>query len=422
MRNYAARFELFLIVTAILACFFSSSVRAPGQEVSTGSAGSKPVPTEKLGTGLYSTLPFKVTFSLRGGYDDNVTTFNVVKQGSGYTTGTVALTYDFGSPRTHLSLEAGAGLTYFWEHIQNVGIDNNDYDINTHLRLSLTHKATARLTLSIHDYLTYQTEPDFTLMQGLNRRVGNFFHGQNHFGASYLWTPRFSTVTSYNLTALIYDDSAVGQFEDRFENTFGNEFRYLIWPKTTVVGEYRFQFTSYVHETSRDSTSQFYLAGFEHSFDPRVSSSFRGGVQFREYELGGGRTSPYFEGSLTYVVGKQTRIAWTNRYSIEEADTAANRGRETFRTGLNAKHDFTPRISGSIGAYYEHHDYQGFTFPGATDSGSTEESIDMALSLRYAVTRYFGVEAGYNYTDVSSDIPFRDYSRNRYWAGLNVTF
>jgi hypothetical protein len=188
------------------------------------------------------------------------------------------------------------------------------------------------------------------------------------------------------------------------------------------VVEYRLQIVSYIHNSTRDSTSNFALAGFEHSFNPQTNMSLRAGGQFVNYDQGGSQSSPYFEGSLHYALGKQTSLEWTNRYSIEQTDIAVNQGRKTFRTGLNAKYDFTPRITGSLGAYYTNDDYQGTNSPAVVGSGFTEESFDMAISLRYSVTRYFGVEAGYNYTDVSSDVPLRGYSRNRYWGGLNVSF
>jgi hypothetical protein len=422
MRIYAARLGPFLLSSAILVCFAFLSPRVYGEDLSTSTGGSKPIPTEQLGTGLFAPVPFKITLDVRGGYDDNVTTFQADKQGTGYTSGSVKLDYDFGSPRTRFTLEAIAGATYFWDKVQNVGVGNEDYDISTTLRVSLVHKASARLTLNIAAYLAYQTEPDFTQTQGLNRRVGNYLTTSDRLGASYFWTPRFSTSTTYNLNALNYDDNAVGQFEDRFENTFGNEFRFLIVPTTTLVGEYRIQISSYVHQSIRDSISQFFLGGVDHDFNPRFRGSFRAGVQFRDYEEGDSRTSPYFEGSLIYVFGKQTSIEWTNRYSIEDADVASHRGRETYRTGLRGNYDFTQRIRGSLSANYSHDDYQSFNSPGAVQPGFIEDTFDMGLSLRYSVTRYFGVEAGYNYTDVSSDIVLREYSRNRYWAGLNVTF
>jgi hypothetical protein len=397
----------------------------------------------ELGTGNFSRLPFHLSASITSGYDDNVTTANSNSQGSPFTSGNLGVTYDFGSPRTHLSLGAGAGLTYYWNDISSAGVNN--YDTHDYLNFSLTHKASPRLTLSTVDYLTYQTEPDFSIAQGANRRSGNYFFTQDKFNVSYLWTPRFSTVTSYALTALNYDDIAVGVFEDRFENLFGNEFRFLIWPTTSLVGEYRFQIVSYLHDGDvivpamigfvngmfvrippvrlhQDSTTQFLLAGLDHSFNPRLNISFRGGAQLRDPDQGGEENSPYFEGTLTYVLGKQTSVSWTNHYGIDEADVANSQRRKSFRTGLSAKHDFTARISGTLGAYYQTSDYLGTNSPGAVNPSFTEQSFDLTVSFRYAITRSLGVETGYNYTDVSSDIPVREYSRNHYWAGLNFNF
>lgn len=378
--------------------------------------------TTDLGTGIFSPLPFKVSFNVRGGYDDNVTTSNQFKQGSPFTNASVALTYDFGDPRTQLSLETGAGFTYYWDNISVPGVSEKDYDISTYLKLLVSHKVSPRLTLSMNDYLSYQTEPDFTIAQGLNRRGGNYFFTQDKFTANFEWAPRFATATSYTLGVLHYDDDNVGVFENHWENTFGNEFRFMLAPTTTLVAEYRFEIVTY-DSIPRNSTTNFALGGFDHTFNPEVNVSVRGGVEFRSYEEGGDRTSPYFEGTLNYNVGKQTTLSWINRYAIEEPDTLLNQSRETFRTGIAAKHDFTAKISGTLGVYYEHDDYQSLDTPGGVVStGFTEQSIDLALGLRYAITRYLGVEVGYNYTDVISDQALREYTRNRYWGGFNLTF
>ena len=379
------------------------------------------VPAQDLGTGMFSSFPLKVSFNIRGGYDDNVTTSKTFKQGSPFTNAGVTLNYDFGNARTELTLETGAAFTYYWDNIRVPGVTSNDYDINTYVRLAVTHKASPRLTLTMVDYLTYQTEPDFTISQGINRRGGNYFFTQDKFTVNYLWAPRFATATSYTLGALKYDDSNVGFYEDRWENTLGNEFRFLLAPTTTLVAEYRLQIVSY-DSLQRDSTTHFALAGFDHSFDPRLNVSVRGGAQFRQYDQGGNQTGPYFEGTLNYNVGKRTVVTWTNRYAIEEPDVLLNPSRDTFRTGLSAKHEFTPKISATAAAYYEHNDYQSINQPGAFSPSFTEQNVDLALSLRYAITRNVAVEAGYNFTNVGSDIASREYTRNRYWGGVNVTF
>src|SRR5207244_2100648 len=120
----------------------------------------------------------------------------------------------------------------------------------------------------------------------------------------------------------------VGNFENRIENTFGNEFRFLLLPNTTIVGEYRVQFISY-QSTDADAVAQFILAGFDHSFSPRFRGSFRGGFQIRSLDstqivpasfrfvngvfiffpaqtvhASSEETSPYFEATLNYAVGQ----------------------------------------------------------------------------------------------------------------------
>src|SRR5206468_8641554 len=131
-----------------------------------GETGVTSKPEPDIGTGIFSPFPFKISFNLRNGYDDNVTTSKDFKEGSGFTEGGVILTYDFGDSRTQLSLEAGASGTYYWQNIKIPGVSSiNDYDINTYLRFTGSHKATPRLTLSTTDYIAYLTEPDFSIAQ-----------------------------------------------------------------------------------------------------------------------------------------------------------------------------------------------------------------------------------------------------------------
>ena len=261
-----------------------------------------------LDTGRFSRSAFRVSASLRAGYDDNVNTTSFDEQESAFLSfgGTVA--YNFGSARTQLSLTTGGGLTYYLDDVRGNGNDQN-YDANLYLALSALHKATARLSFAASVYASYQTQPDFSINAALNRRSGNFFYTSDKFSMSYLWTPRFSTVTSYTLGVVNYDDSTIGDFEDRFENTIGNELRFLVLPTTSLIAEHRVMFISYDVNTMRDSISNFALAGIDHSFSPRFSLSVRGGAEFHDYDENGETTDPYFEGTLIYALGKRTSIS-----------------------------------------------------------------------------------------------------------------
>ncbi len=408
---------LFLTVIGLPLAAFAQGNPSTSSYSSTGMTADG----DKVGTGLFGTLPFKLTVNVNGGYDDNVTTSNQLKQGSAFTDMGVLAEYNFGDSRTRLSLSLGASYTYYYDYIAVPGVTSNDYDINIPLHLSLTYKASPRFTFASDIFLTYTSEPDFTISQGFNQRAGNYFFTQDKFTGTYLWSPRFATATSYTLTALRYDDDQLSFFENRWENTFGNEFRFILQPTTTLVAEYRFQLITY-QDVDNDSRTHYLLGGFDHTFDPHMTMTFRGGAQFREFDPSGSETSPYVEANFNYAVAKRTTLAWNTRYGLEEADTAFSQGRKTFRTGLTASHDFTAKITAALGAYYAHDDYQEVNQPGFVVPGFLEQSIDMTASVRFAVTRYLGVQLGYNYTDVWGDIAAREYSRNRVWGGINATF
>ncbi|MEP6956112.1 MAG: DUF5777 family beta-barrel protein, partial [Chthoniobacterales bacterium] len=332
---------------------------------------------------------------------------------------------------------AGTSFTYYFDQGNNNDFgDQRDYDINAWVGFGITHKATPRLTLGATLYATYQTQPDFTNLSNFNnsfsftRRNQDFFFTVNKFSAAYLWTPRFSTVSSYTFGATDYIDRNVGRFEDRFEHTFGNEFRFLIQPTTTLIAEYRFGFIDFADTDFRDSTSHFLLAGIDHSFSPRFNISARGGVEFREYNnsdpnnvlLAGSshnNTSPYGEATLNYALAQNTSISFTNRYSIEVSDVPEFLDRQTYRSGLSVRHAFTSRISSGLGAYYQHDNYDG----NEINNGFSEDSFEISLSARYAISRNWAIDAGYTHTEVISDANlFREYSRNRYYAGATFSF
>lgn len=384
-----------------------------------------------LGLGKYASFPFHVSVSVRGGYDDNVNLSPFDKQESFFTNAAIGLTYDFGSPRTRLSLNTGVGVTYYLDRGETSDGEFDDHDLNVFLGFNITHKATPRLTLAAAVYASYQSQPDFqtfnTSTISIARQSHDFFYSNNRFSVGYAWTPRFSTVSSYTLGMVNYDDDLISDFEDRFEHIIGNEFRFLVLPTTTAVVDYRFGIVDYTENEDRSSTSHFLLAGFDHSFSPRFNMSARAGVEFRsldnddddDAENDGDRTHPYFEGTLNYALAQQTSLAWTNRYSLEQPDIPESFSRSTYRTALAVRHNFTARISAALNVAYQHDDNDG----NFAIEAFTEDSFDISLSVRYAINRNWSIDAGYLHTEVISDEAlFREFSRNRYYLGATFAF
>ena len=132
-----------------------------------------------------------------------------------------------------------------------------------------------------------------------------------------------------------------------------------------MVAEYRFQVISYEH-INRDSTTQFILAGFDHAFSSRVVSFSARWCQLRDYQDFGEKDSPYFEGTISYALGKDTSRFLDEPLRDREGDVGLSPTRTTFRTGLQSTHRFTARISGSVNLYYTRDDYDSTTIPGTT--------------------------------------------------------
>lgn len=129
-----------------------------------GSVGSNVTPEISLPLGR----PL-LSISVLGGYDDNISTSTTAGGSSSlYTSENAALSYTFGTPRTLLKLDTGGGVTYYFDQATD--------RINAYFGLSLTHKQTARLTLSLVGYASYQTEPDFSTNLGASRQLGSFLH------------------------------------------------------------------------------------------------------------------------------------------------------------------------------------------------------------------------------------------------------
>ncbi len=93
--------------------------------------------------------------------------------------------------------------------------------------------------------------------------------------------------------------------------------------------------------------------------------------------------------------------------------------RQTYRTAVSLRHNFTSRIVAGLNFAYQNDDYDG----NAVTPGFTEDAFDISLSVRYAINRNWAVDAGYTHTEVVSDENlFREYSRNRYYLGATFTF
>ena len=409
-----SRFAFFFVV--LLGVVWTPSLGWAQDSAMVAADGSRPLERRPL-----------FTFDIRLGYDSNVNSTYSNKLSSGFINFGGGVTYTASSPRSTLTIGAGAGVSYYFDH----GPNNQDYTVNANINLAWTYKLSRRVTLNIATYNLYSSEPNFSLV-GVNTRVsGDYFYSANRFGLTYQWSPRFSTVTSYNPVFYVYQDQPYKNQQDRVENYFAQEFRYLIRPTVSLVVEYRFGLINYFNTTpggaNLNSYTNYALAGMDVSLSPRLKFVFRVGAEFREYDNSNqpSTNSPYFEGRLNYTYMRNSTLTFIARYGLEQPYVTGYRDQETFRLGLVINQQITRRITAYAAFYWVHSYYQGlqspfFFIPSAPNF--SENTYDFSLGARYSFNRHFAFDVGYLYTSSQSQILFRSYDRNRVFAGVHFQF
>ncbi len=361
-----------------------------------------------------SRLPFTTTIASSVGWDSNTNSSSGSSNESAYWQNGISVAYSGGTSRTHLGVSAGWSNIWYFDPAPGQDSANN----NARISIDLVHRVNPRLTISDSLYFAYEVEPDYAIGASTTRRTDQYYYGHNNLSVSYAWSPRFSTVTSYTITGVEYEDD-FSSANNRIEHIFGQQFRYSLSRLTALTFDYRFALTQYDGDGARgDYQSHFILAGLEHTFSPDLKASFRAGAELREYDSGGSTSNPYAEGALEYRVGKRTSLRWYHFLGMDDSDRAGYAKGYSYRTGLSANHQLTDRLSISGGAHYVHYDLSGSDL--LTDN--TEDTISLGLNLDYRLWRNVSVNTGYWFTSTASDTTFRDYDRHSISLGLKATF
>jgi hypothetical protein len=378
-------------------------------------------PFEQAGVSWLPAIPVQITAGMDMGYDDNVT-LSSNGQSSLFARENVVLTYARPGERTQIALiGVGRFSQYFDVSGQNETAGN--------ITLSLTHNFSSRLSFYASIYGSYQNEPNFQSNVGPQNVRTPYFDTVDIFALTYHWFLRFSTVTSYTFERVFYTSSSSGNSQNgvqntsaqnRIQNTFSESFQFSLTSRTVLVGEYRFEAIDYdtatTNSTNTNSTTNFILAGINHNLTEHLIVHVRAGESFRSLENDGTMASPYFEGLVSYVSSNHS-LNWISSYGYESPTASGVTTTKTWRTGLNLTYDLTSRISSTAGINY-HHDENS----GGTSSTGTQDSLDLAVGLRYTINKRFGLHVDYQHTSLSSMGSTPGYSRNRYSAGLTYTY
>lgn len=382
------------------------------------------------GYGRFAQPAFRGVVSLSNGYDNNLFLVpdktpkgqKALDQKDSFVTRASAVgTMQMSNDRTALILDATIGALYYWgEPKPSAGADSKTGDVIGGLDFAFSHRVSPRMRLSSSMDVVYQTGADvtrrYTPIDG--GETSSYFNGNIRTDLEYIWRPRLSSNHFYSLAGTYFEDSSDKE-RNIFSHVVGSSLNYQLTPKTSVLGEYRYEF--YMPELqSEESRSQYVLAGITHSFTSRIFLTLRVGEQFRSFvHEGGDKNAPHLEGTLSYVYGNNSQVSWTNWYGLEGATTYASE-EYVYRTGLRVNHVLTPRVSVIGGLDYNHRKVDESNDPSL--DGITRQTINFSLGLQYVVSRPLRLGLTYSRTQLVSSDEYEEYSGDRFYFDATYAF
>jgi hypothetical protein len=364
---------------------------------------------EEAGIGWLPAVPVQITAGVETGYDDNVTLSSSPKA-SLFAAENVALTYSRPGDRTVFSL---LGVGRFTQNFDVTGQNEKSGNVT----MTLSHNFSTRLSFYASVYAAYQNEPNFQSNVGPENVRANFFDTRDILSLTYFWSSRLSSITSFTFERVKYDQSSIGDFQNRVDNTLSEQLVFNLTGRTQLVGEYRYETITY-DTAPLDSTTHFLLGGINHNLTEHFIVHVRAGESFQSLENSADSSLPYFEGSVDYTRSNHS-LHWVTSYGFESPTTQGAATTKTFRTGLNLTYGLTSRLSSVAGLYYHHDENQGGT---GTSTTGTQDAWDLNLGLRYTLNKRFTLHLDYNHTTQESTGGISGYSRNRYFAGVTYTY
>ena len=405
-----------------------------------------------------ATKAWSVNASLRGFYDDNISTQPNNKTHSlGFE---LNPSIDFGMPGEQTSFDVGYAFSAkYFDKLQTGVTDHWSY---THtFDALLNHTFSPRLDLTASESFAIGQEPDFLRAGNAASATTQRISGDNiRNNASISLNIEATELLGFNVVynntlfnykqkgpltvgPLVTDASNSGLF-DRMEHAIHVDSQWKISPQTMGIVGYMYSQTGYtadepiagiignpasvVTSDSRDSRGHTFYVGAQQVFSPTLSATVKVGAQRVNYindPVSTSQWSPYVSSSLKYLLQTTTSVDAGFTYSRSAANETGYGGNSTsfVRDVASAvvygsiRHELVAHLFVSGNAMLERAEYSGGTL-----DGKAYLFYQLGLDLSYEFSPNLSTHVGYNYDKYDSDLAGRSYDRNRVYLGVTAGF
>lgn len=374
---------------------------------------AQPAPSETV----RSEKPFTVTAGLRGEYDDNIFTSNNNRQSSWKTIVDPSIIFEYPMEQTLLSARYTFNATYFSDR------PGDDFDLSHDFVARAAHSFSPKFDVDLRNRFNYSQESAIGAGAVVQRRLGDRYQNEAAATATYRWTDRFATVTSYQNNLVEYESNNVGFVNNYMEHVVSQELRYEVLPTTTAVGAFTFNLVDY-ESIPRDQEAYIFTVGADHYINPVWLISGRVGAEYRTYDnpIFADQVNPYasLETIWNYAPKSNVRVGYQHTTAL--TDFAAFSSISTDQISASITHYVTPKFFVGGSMIYVIGRYDGNESFFANQGDASEDTAYAMINAGYEFSRYLSFVAGYRFTMVSSDFVGRDYERNQVWFGIRGTY
>jgi len=409
---------------------------------------------------------WSISGTLRGFYDGNYATApSSTSRGSYGFEVSPSISINKPLQQTEIGLRYTYGL-YYYQDRQELG--ENPIDQTHQLDFWLDHAFTERWQARFQDSFVVAQEPQL-LAQGAPTADPARVEGNNIANTATIrlntdWTRLFSTVLTYQNNFYDYQNSGFNTNNNtaslagelnRVGNSIALDFQWHVKPTTTISAGYQYGQVNYtgneliapggnyvsIHQSvtnaftipnrfsdSRDNRSHTGYIGLQHNFLANLAFNGNVGVTYTEnYNDPQNTTSfgPYANLSLTYTYlpGDYAQLGFvhqrnaTDLISVDSKNGSIALDQESSLIYGSINHALTPKLLATLIGQI-----QLSTFNGGTYNNETDTTYSLGLDLTYTFNRHFSAEIGDNFDDLNSDVPGRNYVRDRVYIGVTATY
>jgi predicted porin len=380
---------------------------------------------------LEQSKPWSVGLAVRGFYDDNYTTSpsSAARDSWGVSVNpSVGLHKAF--DQTLIALSYSYEMRWFEDREQN------EADHIQTIKLRLEHAFNERYRLKVTDTFYYGQEGSVELGPVTAPTVletdRDYWRNTARVGLEADVTEQFGMMVAYQNQIWDYEQKGFNSRSallDRMEHLGTIEGLWHFRPETSGLLGYQYQQVDHrgsgdilfegvpVDNEIRDLRSHRAYVGVQHKPTSDVDLGIRLGAEFADYHnTDEDSVSPFVDarGTWTYNPGSFVQVGVV--HTLNQTDVGALSQESTAVWGM-INHRITPRLTGSVLGQFQYSEFQEGAFDGDSDL------LWLAgVNLHYKFNPYLGVEAGYNYDKLDSDLSNRSYSRNRVYLGVRANY